>query len=330
MRRSLLVFLAVAVSTFLILGVSWAQCPEDAKDKGTCDTLYVEPYNYAAPGSYPTDLQVAIWYTHDVPDPTADSIAGFIIPLCYTSSNASANAAIPAAKNNTDLYPFPTIANSIFRHLPDNETETFSNFMMTYSETFMGYDWDTRILDLGGGTHFWLSAVITGSQDKGFGPGSRVLVATVTFTLDDTTTLCIDSCFWPPTARLQCSNADASVFIPRHNLPFCYISTEVREIPDAGDNRPSEFSLSQNYPNPFNPVTNVEFSVSRTAHVKLDIFNIVGQKVRTLVDEEMEAGKYVVDWDGKDENGHWVSSGIYFYRMQANDFSDMKKMLLVK
>jgi hypothetical protein len=168
-----------------------------------------------------------------------------------------------------------------------------------------------------------------GTEDQGWWEGDRELLATITFSVEDSMTICLDSTWWPPTGQLLYTREDSKTFIPRHGLPFCFrvgaAANSVREITGSDDTRPSGFSLSQNYPNPFNPVTNVEFSVSRTAHVKLDIFNIVGQKVRTLVDEEI-----VADWDGKDEQGNSVSSGIYFYRMQANDFSDMKKMLLVK
>jgi flagellar hook assembly protein FlgD len=64
--------------------------------------------------------------------------------------------------------------------------------------------------------------------------------------------------------------------------------------------------------------------------VKIDIFNILGQKVKTLTDEAMKAGSYVVDWDGTDERGIEVSSGVYFYRMWADEFSDIKKMVLLK
>jgi flagellar hook assembly protein FlgD len=103
----------------------------------------------------------------------------------------------------------------------------------------------------------------------------------------------------------------------------------VKEI--EGDHiKPSDFSLSQNYPNPFNPVTNFQFTLPKSSHVKIEIFNIVGQKVATLVDGDMKPGLYTADWNGRDESGRTVSSGIYFYRMQAGDFSDMKKMVLVK
>jgi len=337
MRRSLLVFLVVGVSILLTSGLSWGQCPEDPNDVGSCDTLHVEPYSYALPGSYPADVEVALRVTHDVPTPLTDSLGGLVIPLCFTSSNAAANATIDPTKNNLYLAPFPPnlLENSIFQHLPDMATQTETNWMMDLSEQYMtapGLAWSTILLDLTTQSNiFWLTAIGADPTNQMLGDESRALLATITFTIDDTTTLCIDSCFQPPTGRLLFSDKGGTgTFIPRHNLPFCYISTDVREMPELADSRPPEFSLSQNYPNPFNPVTNVEFSVSRTAHVKLDIFNIVGQKVRTLVDEEMKAGKYVVDWDGKDENAHWVSSGIYFYRMKAEDFSDMKKMLLVK
>ena len=160
------------------------------------------------------------------------------------------------------------------------------------------------------------------------------LFATITFRIEDTMTVCLDSTLWPPTARLQWSRADGETYIPRHDMPVCFkvdtVLTGVREIPGSEDSRPTEFTLSQNYPNPFNPETYIEFERAKASHVKIDVFNIVGQKVRTLVDEEMQPGRYVADWDSKDEQGNSVSSGIYFYRMQADDFSDMKKMLLVK
>lgn len=339
MRKSVLIFLALATLMLLVCGLSWGQCPGEPGDRGTCDTLYVEPYDATG-----LDVEVALRVTHDLPNPLIDSLSGMVMPLCFTSSNAAANATIDPSKNScgaSDLYPFPDpfLAKSVFRHLPDMATATEHNFMMDLSAAFTGLEWDTRILDVSHGNNAWLSMVATGTQDRSFGPGSRVLVATLTITIEDSTTICIDSCHWPPTGQLLFSNytLDATTFVPRHNMPspggICFPAgpgTGVREIHGSDDSRPSEFALSQNYPNPFNPDTYIEFDLSGAAHVKIDVFNIVGQRVRTLVDEEMEAGRYVADWDGKDEQGNSVSSGIYFYRMQAADFSDMKKMLLVK
>ena len=340
MKKSVLVFLVVVGSILLTSGLSWAQCPEPG-DVGVCDTLYVEPYKYTNLGSFPADVEVTLRITHDVPTPASDSLGGIVIPLCFTSSNAAANATIDPAKNKCggqDLLRamHPTFFNlnlSIFQDLPNMEAPVELNWMMDLSDLF-GPEWDTRILNLTTQSDiFWLSVIGTGTGDRMFGEGSRVLLATMTITVDDTTTICIDTCFWDPTGRLNFTDRGGLLtWIPRHNMPirFSPSLTSVREIHGTDDNRPSEFSLSQNYPNPFNPSTNIEFGLSKAAHVKLDIFNIVGQKVRTLVDEEMKAGKYVVDWDGKDEQGNSVSSGIYFYRMKAEDFSDMKKMLLVK
>ena len=93
---------------------------------------------------------------------------------------------------------------------------------------------------------------------------------------------------------------------------------------------PHKFSLSQNYPNPFNPTTVLEFEIARSAKASLKIYNILGQLVRVLVDEEKTPGTYTVYWDGNDKNGQPVSSGIYFYKFEAGDFTGVKKMVLIK
>jgi len=93
------------------------------------------------------------------------------------------------------------------------------------------------------------------------------------------------------------------------------------------------FSLSHNYPNPFNPVTRIQYTVnSRQTPLRttLKIYNIRGQLVRTLVNEPRRAGTYLVSWDGKDESGNQVASGVYLYRLRADDFSQTKKMVLLK
>jgi hypothetical protein len=88
---------------------------------------------------------------------------------------------------------------------------------------------------------------------------------------------------------------------------------------------PTEYALNQNYPNPFNPETEWSFDLPVASHVELTIYNILGQKVETLVDEEREAGSYTVSWDAS-----VYSSGVYFYRITAKDYSATKKMLFLK
>jgi hypothetical protein len=93
---------------------------------------------------------------------------------------------------------------------------------------------------------------------------------------------------------------------------------------------PTEFALLQNYPNPFNPETTIKYNLAEGASVNLRIYNIVGQVVRTLVAERQNAGRYQVRWDGTDDRGAAVSSGIYFYQVSAGTFSDVKRLMLLK
>ncbi len=93
---------------------------------------------------------------------------------------------------------------------------------------------------------------------------------------------------------------------------------------------PREFGISQNYPNPFNPVTEFSFDLPCETHVSFVIYNVVGQKVRTLVDEVVAAGPQTIVWDGTKDGGEVVSSGVYFYRLAAGDKVVSGKMTLLK
>lgn len=94
---------------------------------------------------------------------------------------------------------------------------------------------------------------------------------------------------------------------------------------------PHEFRLAQNYPNPFNPETQIRYELPQSASVRITIHNHLGQLVRTLKSGNRSAGFHTVVWDGCDDFGHRVTSGIYFYRLQTdNQHSEIRKMLLVK
>jgi hypothetical protein len=90
------------------------------------------------------------------------------------------------------------------------------------------------------------------------------------------------------------------------------------------------FQLAQATPNPFTKTTTIRFSVASKEHVTLEVYNILGQKVRTLIDGVMEPNSYTSEWDGRGDSGDKVSNGIYFYKMVAGDFSDTKKAVLLK
>jgi hypothetical protein len=93
---------------------------------------------------------------------------------------------------------------------------------------------------------------------------------------------------------------------------------------------PTVYSLSQNFPNPFNPTTTIGYAIPQTGQVELAIFNTAGQKVRTLVSEEQSAGFYKMVWDGRNEMGESVGSGVYIYRLHSGSFSKTAKMNLIK
>ena len=117
-------------------------------------------------------------------------------------------------------------------------------------------------------------------------------------------------------------------------IKYVQTGTGIKDETENGG-KPSEFALSQNYPNPFNPNTTIQFRVGRLEfrepiRTTLSIYNILGQKVRTLVDEDKVFGECRIIWDGKDDSGKEVRSGIYFYLLKTKDYKESKKMILLK
>ncbi len=152
------------------------------------------------------------------------------------------------------------------------------------------------------------------------------------------------------TASLEGESASAIVIVGTSSLP----ASDLGAIPDddsphaqpmdgasfalntgaemklQGAETPATYALAQNYPNPFNPETEIRFQLPQASHVVMKIFNILGEEIRTLVDEQREAGYHGVRWDGRDKNGNPVASGVYLYQLQAGSFSEMKKMSLLR
>jgi hypothetical protein len=97
--------------------------------------------------------------------------------------------------------------------------------------------------------------------------------------------------------------------------------TDVQKLNDI----PTVYSLSQNYPNPFNPTTFIQFGIPKEGFVKLSVFNVIGQEIKVLVNENMSAGNYKINFDASKLN-----SGMYLYRIETKNYTSVKKMLLVK
>jgi hypothetical protein len=148
-------------------------------------------------------------------------------------------------------------------------------------------------------------------------------------------------------SKLQTADQDVAILSPDENIELSFVSPGApasgmeRDFvlkstgyyvlqAKAVSSRPSAVELYRNYPNPFNMATVISYSLSAEANVELTIYNVLGEKVRTLVNQRQSAGPKSLTWDGKDNTGSVVSSGYYFYRLKADDEAITKKMLLLK
>jgi hypothetical protein len=105
---------------------------------------------------------------------------------------------------------------------------------------------------------------------------------------------------------------------------FCKRAVEeIAQIPD-------KFDLHQNFPNPFNPETEIRFGLPEDAHVRVVLFDLLGREVRTLVDKDTEAGYHSIVWDGRDNSGQTVASGVYLYQMSAGNYRAAKKLMIMR
>jgi len=108
------------------------------------------------------------------------------------------------------------------------------------------------------------------------------------------------------------------------------VSLLVTSVDGGGPSIPKTFALEQNYPNPFNPETQIQYQLPKDSDVTLRIFNMMGQKVRTLVNETKQAGSYTIKWDGRNNSGQKVATGVYIYLIKAGSFTQSKRMTLIK
>jgi hypothetical protein len=121
--------------------------------------------------------------------------------------------------------------------------------------------------------------------------------------------------------------------VDESGTPFVLLQQNGRVLASSGvasETLPGDFWLGQNYPNPFNPETDIAFYLPRQARVTLAVYNMLGQQVTVLASGQLAAGEHTVHWDGRDASGRLVSSGIYLYRLNSSEFSEARKMLLLK
>jgi hypothetical protein len=143
--------------------------------------------------------------------------------------------------------------------------------------------------------------------------------------------------FFLPPQTIVIDSAIAPYFGIWHNRttvpafrPGAIIITPQSGIDGANPDLPKEVFLSQNYPNPFNGSTVIKFAIAEREKASLRIYDLLGREVRTLIDEPLESGNHSIVWDGRDDIGMDVPSGIYFYRVLSASYEDSKRMVIVR
>ena len=123
---------------------------------------------------------------------------------------------------------------------------------------------------------------------------------------------------------------DVVVYNPHQSSASLVDAFEIEGAPTAAGDTPTRFALMANYPNPFNPETTIRYQIASRTNVELRVYDVNGALVKTLVNESRAAGSYSLQWNGTNDHGQPVSSGVYFYKLNAGQFSDVRKMTLVK
>ena len=227
MRRNLILLVCTGLAVLVLPPFAQAECPEEPNDHGACDTLYVELYPPDAMFTGPGHLaRVPVFITNDIPDPNIDSIAAMVIPLCYTRTNPAAYCSLPPLWNRAPSY-FPG-GEWVVRDLDESTSNTFRNIYDPYNPAF----YEDFIVHVSTAEQYFRFAWHAISPTSpGWPGGSRQLAFIMTFKVQDTMTVCVDTCFWPPTGQLLFVRSPGVTYVPRDNLPYCFSIS----YPDCGD-----------------------------------------------------------------------------------------------
>jgi len=171
-------------------------------------------------------------------------------------------------------------------------------------------------------------AVSSGTLGIGTSTGIKILgsevVHSAQFTAATTKTFTLTAPSTPGTITIYCTGAAGTTNPPNwnHGANFTVnVVSSINQIEEVA----TTYSLAQNFPNPFNPTTNISFGIPKFEFVKITIYDLTGRMVQELVNSNLAAGKYNASWDAAN-----YASGVYFYKIQAGDFTEMKKMSLIK
>jgi hypothetical protein len=265
---------------------------QDADDPGAPDSLIFGGVELAYNPGQDTYVDVPVYFVTD------DSIASLMLPVEWASTDGNISV-VSATWNNTfedweDTYHSDDFAWYVgFHDLTGDDSEPL---LFTDGSRMQGL---TLEFHISGDAEEQFVPVGIGQGPHGFPVNLGLFTAT--------------------------SDEDITpVVVPG------YIRYGAVSVDDDNSALPTDYAVRQNYPNPFNPETNFEYQLPKAGHVSIEIYNILGQNVRNLLSADQEAGVYTAHWNGMNNNGARVPSGIYFYRVTAGEFSAVKKMIMLK
>jgi len=264
----------------------------NAQDPGLQDSVIIQTVD-VAPGT--DSIYVWIWSFTD------DSVAFYNMPMTFTASGSGINF------EHMSYYPPLTLWEETFDSLLVPE-----GFLRMVAWNDLGGPETEPPLNTNGVRHHTWNIVF--SVDPG---------------ADDPQVVDIDTTYDPVNGEFIFGLVGGVVQFTPAFVPGA-IHYGVLGTDDDPLDIPTEFALKQNYPNPFNPSTNMLFDLPKAQNVTLEVFNILGQHVKTLANGMYEAGSYTVSWNGTNGNGEDVPSGIYFYSLRTEEFSKTNKMMLIR
>jgi photosystem II stability/assembly factor-like uncharacterized protein len=227
----------------------------------------------------------------------------------------------------------PDIYTSFF--IDDSNEYVFGEFGVAFKTSTRGSTWQAGFVP---GFNRINTAFFV-SRDSGMVAGDN---GKISFTTDGGVSWFEDSLASSLTTQninhIEVNLIDSTAVIVGDSGTVIFVATDstLLDVSDHGQSIPQAFELHQNYPNPFNPTTTISYHLPAASHVVLKTYNILGQEVATLLDEEQHAGSHEVRWNGQNSSGRAVSSGVYFCRLEARQsngqflFASVKKMLLLK
>jgi hypothetical protein len=224
---------------------------------------------------------------------------------------------------------------TIFLH--ETAFDTSNVFVDATSAIYLGPKHDVQVTVTADGEQLTVEAdlLVTNTKGDTIGPFTTDTTGVVSFSLGEWAILAStdpgkSDAQNPFTFFASVMDSSALLTVTITSDTTFIIDVTVTALDAPNTTLPTTFALRQNYPNPFNPETVIRYQLPKTVHTKIEVYNILGQLVATLVDEEQTAGYKSVIWDGKNKSKHQVGSGLYFYVMKAGEFKAVKRMLLIR